>query len=94
MQVSRFARLAEVIKDLEKEGLCRATDVIEKHLIRSHYAYPIFKKGFDTHLKLLQDYLAEFSNLKSVGRQGSFSYPNMHQAMRMGIDGIDDLYQV
>jgi len=81
----------DVIRDLEKEGLCTRDDIVEKHLISSRYAYPIFNKGFEKNLKVLEDYLSGFSNLKSVGRQGAFTYPNMHSAMRMGANGVREL---
>ncbi len=83
----------DILQGLEAEGLCYREDVIEKHLIRSRYAYPIFKKGYEEHLQVIASYLAQFSNLKSVGRQGAFCYPNMHQAMKMGANGINELLQ-
>jgi len=81
----------DVILDLEKEDLCKRGDIVEKHLISSRYAYPIFNKGFEKHLNVIEEYLARFPNLRSVGRQGAFTYPNMHSAMRMGADGVRDL---
>jgi len=86
-------RFDGVVRDLEKEGLCKREDIVEKHLISSRYAYPIFNKGFDQHLKVIQDYLTTFSNLRSVGRQGAFTYPNMHSAMRMGAKGVKELLE-
>lgn len=81
----------EVVADLESEGLCQKADIVEKHLIHSRYAYPIFKKGFETHLDIIQEYLSRFTNLRSTGRQGAFTYPNMHSAMRMGAEAVTDL---
>lgn len=86
-------RFPDVITGLEKEGLCVEEEIIEKHLLTSRHAYPIFKRGFESHLSVVQEYLAQFSNLRSVGRQGAFSYPNMHSAMRMGLEGVRDLVQ-
>jgi len=76
--------MKQIIKDLETEGLCNASDIIEHNLIHSKHAYPIFHKGFDTHLSVVMNYLGQFDNFASTGRQGAFSYPNMHSAMRMG----------
>ena len=83
----------EVLKDLEKEGLCSADEVVEKHLIHSRHAYPIFSKGFETHLSIVNDYLAGFSNFRSTGRQGGFSYPNMHGTMKMGATAVRELFE-
>ena len=81
----------QVVTDLEKEGLCNRDDIVERHIIKSEFAYPIFSKGFEKHLTSVRDYLSKFENLQSVGRQGGFAYPNMHSAMRMGADAIDSL---
>jgi len=83
----------DVLNDLEVEGLCQREDIIEKHLIHSRFAYPIFNKGFENHLSIIQDHLSTFTNLRSTGRQGAFSYPNMHSAMRMGAEAVNDLVQ-
>lgn len=80
-----------VLSDLEQEGLCRPDEVVERHLLKARHAYPIFSKGFEPHLDALQTYLAGFINLSSTGRQGGFTYPNMHRAMRMGKNSALDL---
>lgn len=76
--------LPDIIKDLEAEGLCLADEIVEHHLIHAEHAYPIFTIGFDSHLQVIDDYLSRFKNLRTTGRQGAFTYPNMHSAMRMG----------
>lgn len=83
--------LPQILKDLEAEGLCHSEQVVSHHLIHSPYAYPIFSLGFEKHLQIVQDYLATFSNLRSTGRQGAFTYPNMHSAMRMGATAATEL---
>jgi len=83
--------LPQILSDLEKEGLCNKEDVVEHHLLHAQYAYPIFKKGFEKHLETVLNYLRTFSNLRTTGRQGAFTYPNMHSAMRMGADAVDSL---
>ena len=84
--------LSEILSDLEKENLCLPEEVIEHHLIHAEHAYPIFTLGFDTHLKVIENYLSRFSNLRTTGRQGAFTYPNMHTAMRMGHTAATSLF--
>ncbi|NWK57276.1 FAD-dependent oxidoreductase [Verrucomicrobiaceae bacterium N1E253] len=81
----------QVLEDLAAEELCQPDEVVECHLLRSPYGYPVFTKGFESNLQLVQEYLEQFSNLRSCGRQGGFTYPNMHRAMRMGADSALDL---
>jgi len=80
-----------ILADLEAEGLCSPDEVIEHHLLRAESAYPVFVKGFEPHLETILNYLARFENLQTTGRQGAFTYPNMHSAMRMGADAVDSL---
>jgi len=83
--------LPEILEDLEAEGLCLAEDVVEHHLLQAEQAYPIFAKGFEPHLDTVLTYLSRFKNLRTTGRQGAFTYPNMHSAMRMGADAAGSL---
>ncbi|HUF09295.1 MAG TPA: FAD-dependent oxidoreductase [Rhodothermales bacterium] len=75
----------KIVKSLEKEGMLKEEDIVEMHLLTNEWGYPVFALGFEPHLERLEKYLAEISNLESTGRQGAFTYPNMHDAMRMGV---------
>ena len=83
--------LEAIISDLVAEGLCRRDQIASHHLIHATHAYPIFAKGFDEHLTLINHYLSRFQNFSTTGRQGAFCYPNMHGAMRMGADAVTNL---
>ncbi len=83
--------LPDILRDLAAEGLCQPEQVIEHHLLRAEHAYPVFARGFEPHLATVLDYLSRFENLKTTGRQGAFTYPNMHTAMRMGADAAEAL---
>ncbi|HEY5565518.1 MAG TPA: FAD-dependent oxidoreductase, partial [Rhodothermia bacterium] len=75
----------KIVESLEKEGMLKEDDIVEVHLLTNEWGYPVFALGFEPHLERLEKYLAEISNLESTGRQGAFTYPNMHDAMRMGV---------
>lgn len=83
--------LTQIITDLESEGLCSPEQVVEHHLIHATHAYPVFRKGFEEHLETVTNYLSHFENLRTTGRQGAFTYPNMHSAMRMGAEAAKSL---
>ncbi len=84
--------LDQIYRDLEEEGLCSREDVVECHQLQAVHAYPIFELGFEVHLGAVQAFLDNFQNLRSTGRQGAFTYPNMHGAMRMGADAVHELF--
>lgn len=82
-----------LFKELAEENICQPHEVVEMHAIRHETGYPIFSLGFENSLTLLKDYIAQFTNLQSVGRQGGFTYPNMHSAMRMGSNAANKIIE-
>ncbi len=77
--------IQEVYRDLQTDGfIAGPEDVVEHHFFHQRYAYPIFRTGFERHLETIAGFLRKFPRLLSTGRQGAFSYPNMHEAMRLG----------
>lgn len=81
----------EIVADLEALSLCAREEIVSVHVQTAPQAYPVFDLHFDAALKVVQDHLASFGNLISTGRQGAFTYPNMHTAMRMGADAVQTL---
>jgi len=75
---------ARILADLEAEGVCNPDQVVESHLLRAETGYPVFDLGFEPSLETVMNWVRSIPNLQSNGRQGAFTYPNMHTAMRMG----------
>ena len=73
-----------IFSDLEIENICHKEEVVEVNLLHCETGYPVFALGFEPHLEKVRDWIESIPNLQSVGRQGGFTYPNMHSAMRMG----------
>lgn len=78
-------------EDLIAEEICTPEEIVEVHINRCETGYPIFSLGFEPHLEAVHNYINTFDNLQTVGRQGDFSYPNMHSAMRMGWNAADKI---
>lgn len=78
-----------IFSDLEHENICRREDIVEVNILHSETGYPIFALGFEPHLDKVKRWISSITNLQSVGRQGGFTYPNMHSAMRMGARAAD-----
>ena len=85
------AMKARLISDLEEEGICHADDIVEINLIRNKHAYPVFALGYEPHYEKLTHCLSGIENLQSIGRQGAFTFPGMHSAMRMGAVAADNI---
>ncbi len=74
----------QLIADLSAESLCEHRDIIEWHHFTNPHGYPIYSLGFEAHLSEVRDWLQAQPHLISTGRQGTFTFPGMHSAMRMG----------
>lgn len=52
-------------------------------------AYPIYKRGFEVPLAQVDDWLGQFENLVTFGRQGLFAHDNAHHALYMAYCAVD-----
>ena len=79
-------RLFEItIKNLEKIGLLKRSNVINYYYFKKEYVYPVYDLQYKKNLKVIQNYLDEFSNLIYIGRPGRFKYTNQDHSLEMGI---------
>ncbi|MCL4502912.1 MAG: NAD(P)/FAD-dependent oxidoreductase [Deltaproteobacteria bacterium] len=60
-------------------------DFLDGFVVRYAKAYPMYEDGYEKHLGLIKDWLAQFSNLYCIGRYGQFRYNNMDHSMLTGI---------
>ncbi len=81
----------QVVSQAVAEGWFGPEQILHRHHMRAENAYPVFEVGFEPHFEKLQHWLRRFGNIRSVGRQGGFCYPNMHQSMRVGGDAAMEL---
>lgn len=85
--------IEKVAREIIDEGLCKEEEILETHILKAEHAYPLYSLGFEDHLQAVKKYLGQIPNLISVGRQGSFSYVNMHVAMKMGFKAAEDILE-
>ena len=83
----------QIIEDLEIEKICTRDQIVEWHVMHCVTGYPIFRLGFEEHFDRVKAHLGAVTNLRSVGRQGGFTYPNMHGAMRMGANAAKSILE-
>nr|MBP7217142.1 FAD-dependent oxidoreductase [Candidatus Omnitrophota bacterium] len=76
-------------EELRKIGF--AVSVIDCFVYRASCAYPVYSIGYQEALRLIYEYLNQFSNLQIVGRAGRFSYDNMDSAIASGIAAAKNL---
>ena len=75
--------------ELIRAGLLRGPEVLGSCVHRMPYAYPIPEKALQEKLEKLLSFLGTFSNLKLLGRCGTWRYLWMHELMAGGRSLID-----
>lgn len=68
-------------REMEQIGLVRAADVVDGTVVRQLKAYPVYNATYAGYLRTIKDYLATFSNLQTVGRNGLHKYNNQDHSM-------------
>ena len=79
-------------QELEKIGLITAGQVVDGMIMRISDAYPVYDNGYEKHLNAVLDFLAQFSNLELMGRNGQHKYNNMDIAMISAWDAVESSY--
>ncbi|MCC5842541.1 MAG: FAD-dependent oxidoreductase [Opitutales bacterium] len=84
----------QIIEEARTEKLLppEAT-LLHRDILRNAEAYPVFRQGFEPNWEAFRAWVKRCPNLRSVGRQGGFSYPNMHTAMRQGEEAANSLIE-
>ncbi len=60
-------------------------EILNTQVIRIPKCYPVYKKGYRKHLRIIEDYLRGIPGLVPVGRYGAFKYNNQDHSILMGI---------
>lgn len=76
-------------KELEQIGLVNKNKILDGMILREPQAYPLYDKNYKSSLKIILDYLSNFSNLSLMGRNGLHRYNNMDIAMLSAFEVVD-----
>jgi protoporphyrinogen oxidase len=78
--------LIELAKDeLETIGLAKKRDIRDGVVIRQTKAYPVYDGGYREHVKTIQEFIKQFDNLQTIGRNGMHHYNNQDHSMLTGL---------
>ncbi len=65
--------------------LSSANKIEDATVIRQLKAYPIYDEDYRKNLRVIQDYLKNFDNLQTIGRNGMHRYNNQDHSMLTGL---------
>jgi len=77
--------------ELEQLGLATAADVVDGAVIRQPKAYPVYDSEYREALDLIRGWLARFSNLQVMGRNGMHRYNNQDHSMMTALLAVDNI---
>lgn len=67
---------SRVIEDCKKLNMFDDRNIIDTHIIKAKYSYPIFDLHYRNEINEFKKKIANYKNLYLLGRQGSFGYEN------------------
>jgi len=72
-----------VVEDLEKVDVLKKEDIIEFFTKKGTRIYPVYNIGFRDNIKKILEFIHNFDNTYTIGRQGLFNYNNADHCMDM-----------
>ncbi len=78
-------------REIGQLGLAKEEDVRDGVVIRQPRAYPVYDAEYRIHLRVLQEYLAGFTNLQTIGRNGMHRYNNQDHSMLTGMLAVKNI---
>jgi len=76
---------------LEQAGLSVRAPVRRVVTRRLRQAYPIYRRGYETHFEKIDRWLGQLDGLLTFGRQGLFAHDNTHHALYMAYAAVECL---
>jgi protoporphyrinogen oxidase len=77
--------------EMGQTGLLRGAAILDGHVVRLARSYPVYRRGYREHVKVLANYLASFQGLTAIGRYGTFKYNNQDHSVLMGMLAAENL---
>ncbi|RMF57900.1 MAG: NAD(P)/FAD-dependent oxidoreductase [Calditrichaeota bacterium] len=86
-------RLIELgIKECSHLGLIERNEVIDGTVVRMKKAYPIYDRYYHSSVETLKNYLSEFTNLQTIGRNGLHRYNNQDHSMLTAVYAARNIF--
>jgi protoporphyrinogen oxidase len=73
------------VRELHELGLASPTQVVDGCVVRQPKAYPVYDDTYRRRVEVVRSYLSRFSNLQTVGRNGTHRYNNLDHSTLAGL---------
>ncbi len=91
-RLSESELISLATQEIAQLGLAQAAQVEDGTVIRQPKAYPVYDRDYREHLQVIQDYLGQFENLYTIGRNGMHRYNNQDHSMLTAILAVENLF--
>ncbi|MDM8542620.1 NAD(P)/FAD-dependent oxidoreductase [Desulfococcaceae bacterium HSG9] len=78
-------------RELAELGLAETDDIADEFVLRQPKAYPVYNQNYLNCLGIIQEFIAGFKNLQTIGRNGMHRYNNMDHSMLTGMMAIQNI---
>lgn len=68
-----------------------ASQILNGAVRRIPRCYPVYRRGYQEHVRIIQQFLGTISGLQIIGRYGSFKYNNQDHSILMGILAAENI---
>lgn len=83
--------LADLVRGCVRETRLPELDLDWVQVKRVRNVYPVYQRGYQEQLSVLEEWVEQLPHLTTFGRQGLFTPDNTHHAMLMGYEAADAL---
>jgi len=90
-QMSDVDLIALGKREMDTIGLVNSADVVDGTVVRQLKAYPVYNSTYAGFLDTIKNYLADFTNLQTVGRNGLHKYNNQDHSMLTAMLAVRNL---
>lgn len=78
-------------KEIYQTRLVPPGTVTDGHVVRVPRCYPVYERGYKSHLKPVEAFISEQHGLTAIGRYGAFKYNNQDHSILMGLLAAENL---
>lgn len=79
-------------REIAQIGLANYEDVIDGAVFRVEKSYPVYDGDYGHYLETIKEYIAEFENFQTIGRNGLHRYNNQDHAMLTGMLAVRNIF--
>lgn len=83
--------IAQASEDFKKLNLIKDNNILDGFVKRVPKCYPVYATGYKEDLRVIQNFMDQYTNITAIGRYGSFKYNNQDHSILMGLLAAENI---